>query len=90
MSLRKNANTKTIYRKRPEPRRIISFSSLIRTPTLQMGSSNSILVNNNGSIENASWAPMPKLPTPVAVSSTSWKGLRSRVLASRILRAEVA
>ncbi|MBT92447.1 MAG: hypothetical protein CMA61_01405 [Euryarchaeota archaeon] len=90
MSPTKNANTKTIYRKRPEPCRIISFSSLIRTPTPQVGSSNSILVNNNGSIKNASWVPMPKLPTPIAVSSTSWNGLHSRVLASKILRAEVA
>mgnify|MGYP006242081371 FL=1 len=49
------------------------------------------IVNSSGiAAREGTWAPLPSLPTPVEVSPSSWEGLRSRMLASKLAAKAVA
>ena len=84
-----NNDTRIVYRKRPEPIRIVSFSSLKKTTANQKTKNSEFLVNSsNGNAIDGQWQPMPKPAIEVNVSPSSWSGLHSRVLASRKISVE--
>ena len=84
-----NNDTQRVYRKRPEPIRIVSFSSLNKTTANQKMKNSEFLVNSsNGNAIDGQWQPMPKPAIEVNVSPSSWSGLHSRVLASRKISVE--
>ncbi|MAK95584.1 MAG: hypothetical protein VX493_04960 [Candidatus Thermoplasmatota archaeon] len=79
-----NTEAALLYRKRPEPCRVVSLSTLQRTNTSIRPHPRPELVSNSGVVSNTnSWMPMSQ-PTPtVNVSPSSWKGLQNRVRASQ-------
>ena len=82
-------DTRLIYRKRPEPLRVVSFSSLKKTTGNSIRRNSEVLVNSsNGNATDGLWQPMPKRAIEVNVSPSSWSGLHSRVLASRKVTVE--
>ena len=84
-----NNDTRRVYRKRPEPVRIISFSSLNKTTANRKTKNSEFLVNSsNGNAIDGQWQPMPRPAIEVNVSPSSWSGLHSRVLASRKISVE--
>ena len=84
-----NCDTQLIYRKRPEPVRVVSFSSLNKTTGNFTRRNSEMLVNSsNGNATDGLWQPMPKRAIEVNVSPSSWSGLHSRVLASRKVTVE--
>ncbi len=83
-------DTEQIYRKRPEPVRVVPFSSLNKTTGKSTRRNSEVLVNSsNGNATEGLWQPMPKRAIEVNVSPSSWSGLHSRVLASRKVTVEV-
>lgn len=79
-----NCDTQLIYRKRPEPVRVVPFSSLNKTTGSSTKRNSDVLVNSsNGNATDGLWQPMSKRVIEVNVSPSSWSGLHSRVLASR-------
>ncbi|MED5231760.1 MAG: hypothetical protein VYB30_05285 [Candidatus Thermoplasmatota archaeon] len=79
-----NADSPRTYRKRPQPVRVVSFSSLNKTTANRNIRNSEVLVNSsNGNAIDGRWQPMPKSAIEVNVSHSSWSGLHSRVLASR-------
>ena len=91
MNLRQNQDTVLNYRKRPEPCRIITLSSLRRTDAPLQGSNDGPLVNHVGLMDPSDdWPPIESAPVRVEVSPSSWAGLHSRMLASGLVRAGVA
>ena len=91
MNLRQNRDTELLYRKRPEPCRIVALSSLRRTDSPLWESNDGPLVSHAGLMSSSDdWSPIACAPTHVEVSPRSWAGLRSRMLASGPVRAEVA
>ena len=84
-----NNDTRRVYRKRPEPVRIISFSSLNKTTANRKTKNSEFLVNSsNGIAIDGHWQPMPRPAIEVNVSPSSWSGLHSRVIASRKISVE--
>ena len=84
-----NSDRRQIYRKRPDPVRVVSFSSLNKTTANQKTKNSEFLVNSsNGNAIDGQWQPMPKPAIEVNVSPSSWSGLHSRVLASRKISVE--
>lgn len=84
-----NCDSRLIYRKRPEPVRVVSFSSLNKTTGNSTRRNSEVLVNSsNGNATDGLWQPMPKRAIEVNVSPSSWSGLHSRVLASRKITVE--
>ena len=84
-----NNDSRRVYRKRSEPIRIVSLSSLNKT-TVKLNAKNSeFLVNSsNGNAIDGRWQPMPRPAIEVNVSPSSWSGLHSRVLESRKIAVE--
>ena len=84
-----NNDSGKVYRKRSEPVRIVSLSSLNKT-TVKLNAKNSeFLVNSsNGNAIDGRWQPMPRPAIEVNVSPSSWSGLHSRVLDSRKIAVE--
>ena len=84
MNQRPNCDTRLVYRKRPEPVRVVSFSSLNKTTGNSTRRNSEVLVNSsNGNATDGLWQPMPQRAIEINVSPSSWSGLHSRVLASR-------
>ena len=84
-----NSDRPTIYRKRPEPVRVVSFSSLNKTTASRYKPNSRYLVNSSkGNSIDGGWQPMPRSAIQVNVSPSSWSGLHSRVLASRKIAVE--
>ena len=84
-----NNDIRRVYRKRLEPVRIVTFSSLNKTTANQKMKNLEFLVNSsNGNATDGQWQPMPKPAIEVKVSPSSWSGLHSRVLASRKISVE--
>ena len=77
MNLSPNNDIRRVYRKRPEPVRIVSLSSLNKTAVNRKTKNPEFLVNSSNA--NA---------IEVNVSPSSWSGLHSRVLASRKISVE--
>ncbi len=84
-----NSDRRQIYRKRPDPVRVVSFSSLNKTTASQHKTNSGYLVNSSkvNSIDGG-WQPMPRSAIEVNVSPSSWSGLHSRVLATRKIAVE--
>ncbi|MCH1591508.1 MAG: hypothetical protein L7R66_00795 [Candidatus Thalassarchaeaceae archaeon] len=81
MNRRKSHIAEIIYRRRSNPYRIVPLDSLRKTNS-DLRTSDKSLVCSGGRLANlGSWKPLPRLATPVEVSPSSWKGLRSRMLA---------
>ncbi len=79
MNANNNYDSDVTYQKRPEPYRIVPLNSL-RIANSELRASNDSLVCGGGRLANlGSWKPLPRLSTPVEVSPSSWKGLRSRM-----------
>ncbi len=90
MISRKNRYIGLQYRKRPDPHRVVLFSSLRRTESLPLPRNYGGIVSDTGVLEDSdSWKPIACSPIAVEVSPMSWRGLHSRVLSNPIL-AEVA
>jgi hypothetical protein len=86
-----NDTAALLYRKRPEPCRVVSLATLRRTNGLALGSSDPALVSSSGVVsEGDSWGPMPHLAAQINVSPSSWQGLRDRLRANRATPAVVA
>ena len=90
MSLKFNTQSVTIYRKRPEPCRIVSFSSLNKTESKSQRATHNALVNSNGSISSDSWEPLSRSSKNIEISSSGWDGLVSRYINSKSKLMEVA
>ena len=84
-----NSDRRQIYRKRPDPVRVVSFSSLNKTTASLHKKNSGYLVNSSkvNSIDGG-WQPMPRSAIEVNVSPSSWSGLHSRVLATRKIAVE--
>ena len=86
-----NDTVKLLYRKRPEPCRVVSLATLRRTNGPAPESSNPALVSFSGVVsEDDSWGPMPRLAAQINVSPSSWQGLRDRLRANRATPTVVA
>ena len=90
MSLECNTQTVTIYRKRPEPCRIVSFSSLNKTESKSQRATHIALVNSNEYINSDPWEPLSQKSKNIEISSSGWDGLVSRYFDSKLEFAEVA
>ena len=91
MNATPNTEVALLYRKRPEPCRVVSLATLRRTNASTRPHSRPELVSNTGVVSTTdSWLPMPHSVTPVNVSPSSWKGLHDRVRASRATPTVVA
>ena len=84
-----NSDRRQIYRKRPDPVRVVSFSSLNKTTATLHKTNSGYLVNSSkvNSIDGG-WQAMPRSAIEVNVSPSSWSGLHSRVLATRKIAVE--
>ncbi|MEC7720403.1 MAG: hypothetical protein VYC60_00705 [Candidatus Thermoplasmatota archaeon] len=86
-----NTQEVLLYRKRPEPCRVVSLSTLRKTNANASPHTRSELVSNSGVVSSTkSWMPMPPQVTSINVSPSSWKGLQDRVRASRATPTVVA
>ena len=74
-----------IYRKRPEPCKIVSFDLLIKTNNKDANAQNNgLLVNDSGILSpDEAWHPLRKTALPVAINESSWDGLVKRFNASK-------
>ncbi len=91
MNQAQNHLSDQFYRKRPQPFRVVSLSTLNKTTERPVIPNSGIMVNSSGNASSeGSWLPMSKPSIPINVSSNGWSGLHARVMATRILPAEVA
>ena len=89
MNTNQNCHSNRVYRKRPRPVRVVSFSSLNKTIRNPSRRNSELLVNSsNGNAADGSWQPIPKRAIEVNVSRSSYSGLHARVLASRKIPVE--
>ncbi len=79
MNRSNNYDLDVTYQMKSKPYRIVPLSSLRRANS-ELRPSHDSLVCGGGRLANlGSWRPLPTLATPVEVSPSSWKGLRSRM-----------
>jgi len=76
------------YRKRPDPCRVVSLASLRRIGLSRDESNDGPLVSHSGKLDgNTSWSPTGSI-VRVEISTSSWKGLHTRMLSSLVVTAE--
>jgi|TARA_B100001113_G_C21098816_1_gene617817 hypothetical protein len=86
-----NNEQRLFYRKRANPFRIVGLNTLKKTTNGKKSNDNNILVNSKGELANEGmWQPLVRPAIPVKISSNSWSGLHSRVIASREMNVGVA
>ena len=86
-----NDTAPLLYRKRPEPCRVVSLATLRRTNASALGSSDPALVSATGVVsDHDSWGPMPRLAAQINISPSSWQGLHDRLRASQVTPTAVA
>ena len=86
-----NDTATLLYRKRPEPCRVVSLATLQRTNATALGSPDPALVSATGVVsDHDSWGPMPHLVAQINVSPSSWQGLHDRLRASKATPTVVA
>ena len=86
-----NTEAALLYRKRPEPCRVVSLATLRRTNASVHGSTDSALVSSTGVVsDHDSWSPLPSPAAQVNVSPSSWQGLLDRLRASQATPSVVA
>ena len=90
MSLEYNTQTVTIYRKRPEPCRIVSFSSLNKTESKSQRATHISLVYSDEYINSDSWELLSLKSKNIEISSSGWDGLVSRYINSKSELLELA
>ena len=79
MNRSNNNDLDVTYQMKSKPNRIVPLSTLRRANS-ELRPSHDSLVCGGGRLANlGSWRPLPTLATPVEVSPSSWKGLRSRM-----------
>jgi hypothetical protein len=79
-----------IYRKRPEPCKIVTFSSLNKTNSGDKKLVHDALVNFDGNISSNSWEPISSKSKNIEVSNKGWNGLITRYNLSKLEIIEVA
>ena len=83
MNRQANDTATLLYRKRPEPCRVVSLATLRRTKGPAPQPASTTLVSYSGVVsEDDSWSPMPRIAAQINVSPSSWAGLRERLHAS--------
>ena len=85
-----NTQPSVIYRKKPDPCRIVTFSSLNKTDSGEKKSIDDVLVNFDGNIFSDSWMPISIKSKNIEVSTTGWNGLITRYNRSKLEIIEVA
>ena len=85
-----NTQPSVIYRKKPDPCRIVTFSSLNKTDSGEKKSIDDVLVNFDGNISSDSWMPISIKSKNIEVSTTGWNGLITRYDRSKLEIIEVA
>ena len=85
-----NREPPVIYRKKLEPCKIVTFSSLNKTNSGDKKSVNEAIVNFDGNISSDSWMPISIKSKNIEVSSTGWNGLVTRYNQSKLEIVEVA
>ena len=91
MNGQQNDTAALLYRKRPEPCRVVSLATLRRTNASVHGSNDPALVSSTGVIsDHNSWGPLPSPAAQVNVSPSSWQGLHDRLRASQATPSVVA
>ena len=85
-----NTQSSVVYRKKPEPCKIVTFSSLNKTNSGDKKSFNQVIVNFDGNISSDSWMPISIKSKNIEVSTTGWKGLITRYNQSKFEIIEVA
>ena len=85
-----NREPSVIYRKKPEPCKIVTFSSLNKTDIGNKKLVHEALVNFDGNISSDSWMPISIKSKNIEVSSTGWNGLVTRYNQSKLEIVEVA
>ena len=90
MSMSMNRQPSVIYRKKPEPCKIVTFSSLNKTNSGDKKSVNEVIVNFDGNISSDSWMPISIKSKNIEVSTTGWNGLVTRYNQSKLEIVEVA
>ena len=85
-----NTQPSVIYRKKPDPCRIVTFSSLNKTDSGEKKSIDDVLVNFDGNISSGSWMPISIKSKNIEVSTTGWNGLITRYNRSKLEIIEVA
>jgi hypothetical protein len=90
MSLTINAQSVIVYRKRPEPCKVVSFSSLNKTEFREKSREYDILVSSNGDTLSDSWQPLASKSKNIEISSSGWNGLVTRYTNSKTELLEVA
>ncbi len=90
MSLTIDTQPITVYRKRPEPCKIVSFSCLNKTEFKEKNCAHNILVSSNGDTLSDSWQPIVSKSKNIEISSSGWNGLVSRYTNSKTELLEVA
>jgi|TARA_B110000196_G_scaffold295834_1_gene285775 hypothetical protein len=90
MSLTIKTRTEVTFRKKSEPCRIVSFSSLNKTQINRKEEVHKSLVSSDGNISSDSWKPISYNTKTIEISTTGWDGLVSRYFDSKLEFAEVA
>ena len=90
MRMSMNTQPSVIYRKKPEPCKIVTFSSLNKTNSSEKKLVDDVLVNFDGNISSDSWAPISTKSKNIEVSTTGWNGLITRYNRSKLEIIEVA
>ena len=91
MNIQQDDSATLLYRKRPEPCRVVSLATLRRTNASVHGSNDPALVSSTGVIsDHNSWGPLPSPAAQVNVSPSSWQGLHDRLRASQATPSVVA
>ena len=85
-----NTQPSVIYRKKPDPCKVVTFSSLNKTASGVKKSIDDVLVNFDGNISSDSWMPISIKSKNIEVSTTGWNGLITRYNRSKLEIIEVA
>ena len=85
-----NTQSSVVYRKKPEPCKIVTLSSLNKTNSGTKKLVDDILVNFDGNISSDSWVPISTKSKNIEVSTTGWNGLITRYNKSKLEIIEVA
>lgn len=85
-----NTQSSVIYRKKPDPLKVVTFSSLNKTDSGVKKSIDDVLVNFDGNISSDSWMPISIKSKNIEVSTTGWNGLITRYNRSKLEIIEVA
>ena len=85
-----NTHPSVIYRKKPDPCKVVTFSSLNKPESGVKKSIDDVLVNYDGNISSDSWMPISIKSKNIEVSTTGWNGLITRYNRSKLEIIEVA